>query len=302
MDDAAGSSGSGEYESVRTERRALMRRMSFLPVTDGDFSKRDGMAERQWNKASQALQRLQLEADQQQAVINGLKRVMKDADQFGVTRDPTSRQRFQNEIAANERELENYKARIQQYRDAIEIGRVQVGFGDQRFIDDEQVRARFKLVFAREVELAGAGQAGSSAASYARSIASVLSRADTAEGRLEQIKARLERDATQRAEQVLGQISQEASNIERFAQQLDDLDSQARVLVGEVAMRNFMLVRDRLKSIVLRADTGIVQQAWEVREEQRLRVNNLQRERAREEQNLNDELREVIDDAAEEAP
>jgi hypothetical protein len=60
-----------------------------------------------------------------------------------------------------------------------------------------------------------------------------------------------------------------------------------------------MLVRDRLKSIVLRADTGIVQQAWEVREEQRLRVNNLQRERAREEQNLNDELREVLDDAEE---
>jgi hypothetical protein len=75
------------------------------------------------------------------------------------------------------------------------------------------------------------------------------------------------------------------------------LDQQARVLVGEVAMKNFGLVRDRLKSIVLRADTGIVQQAWELREEQRIRVNNLQRERAREEQNLNDELREVLDDA-----
>jgi hypothetical protein len=32
---------------------------------------------------------------------------------------------------------------------------------------------------------------------------------------------------------------------------------------------------------VLLADTGIVKQAWEVREEQRLRDNNLQRERAR---------------------
>src|SRR6185503_9366470 len=128
------------------------------------------------------------------------------------------------------------------------------------------------------------------------------SRADTAEGRLEQIKARLEQDATRRSEEVMGKIAQESSNLDRFSQQLDDLDSQARVLVGEVAMRNFMLVRDRLKSIVLRADTGIVQQAWEVREEQRLRVNNLQRERAREEQNLNDELREVIDDAGEETP
>jgi hypothetical protein len=47
----------------------------------------------------------------------------------------------------------------------------------------------------------------------------------------------------------------------------------------------------------LRADVGIVQQAWELREEQMRRVRNLQRERAREEQDLNDELQEVLDDA-----
>lgn len=64
-------------------------------------------------------------------------------------------------------------------------------------------------------------------------------------------------------------------------------------------MKNFALVRDRLKSVVLRADVGIVQEAWEVREEQRVRVRNLQRERSREENSLNDELREVLDDAAE---
>ena len=62
-------------------------------------------------------------------------------------------------------------------------------------------------------------------------------------------------------------------------------------------MKNFSNVRDRLKGIVLRADVGIVQQAWELREEQQLRLRDLQRQRALEEQNLDDELREVIDDA-----
>jgi hypothetical protein len=64
-------------------------------------------------------------------------------------------------------------------------------------------------------------------------------------------------------------------------------------------MRAFVAVRDRLKGIVLRSDIGIVQEAWEQREEQRLRVRNLQREKAREEQMLNDELREVLEDAEE---
>jgi tetratricopeptide (TPR) repeat protein len=297
MDDVA--SPSGEYASVRDERRSLMRRMGWLPVTDGDFSKRDTSGERQWNQVSQSLQRLTIEADRLQAMINGLKRVLKDADQFGVVRDPASRQRFTAEIAANEADLEGYRKRIQQYRDGIEMGRAQIGFGDQRFVEDDQIRQRFRQVFAREVQLAAAGQAGSSAASYARQIQPILSRAETVEARLEQIKSRLESEAAGKAADLRSKIAAESTSIEKFASNLDQLDNQARVLVGEVAMRNFGLVRDRLKSIVLRADTGIVQQAWEVREEQRLRVNNLQRERAREEQNLNDELREVLDDAEE---
>ena len=52
--------------------------------------------------------------------------------------------------------------------------------------------------------------------------------------------------------------------------------------------------------MVLRADVGIVQEAWESREEHRVRVRNLLRERSREEQNLNDELREVLEDAEDE--
>jgi len=64
-------------------------------------------------------------------------------------------------------------------------------------------------------------------------------------------------------------------------------------------MRSFANVRDHLKGIVLRADVGIVQQAWELREEQQQRLQNLQRQRALEEQNLDDELREVFDDAGE---
>ncbi|MBI3205627.1 MAG: hypothetical protein HYZ29_29075, partial [Myxococcales bacterium] len=108
---------------------------------------------------------------------------------------------------------------------------------------------------------------------------------------------RLEREADAQAQNLREQVEKEAASLDKFASNLDELDEQARLLVGELAMKNFGLVRDRLKSIVLRADVGIVQHAWELREEQLMRVRNLQRERAREEQNLNDELREVLDDA-----
>lgn len=295
MDDEAGNV-SGELEKVRAERRSLMRRMEYLPVTPGDFSQREAAGEKQWNKVSQRLQQLELESDKLQAIVNGLKRVLKDADKFGVTSDVTSRQRFQAEIAANEKDLTAYKKRIAEYREMVDMGRAQIGFGDQRYVEDDQVRRRFREVFNREVELVASG-GDPGAADYARQIQPILRRANTVEDSLEQTKGRLEREADAQAQSLREQVEKEAVNLEKYATDLDDLDQQARLLVGELAMKNFGLVRDRLKSIVLRADVGIVQQAWEVREEQLMRVRNLQRERAREEQNLNDELREVLDDA-----
>ena len=92
-------------------------------------------------------------------------------------------------------------------------------------------------------------------------------------------------------------VARETANIVSYGVKLDELDQQARLVVGEVAMRNFGLVRDRLKNIVLRADVGITEEAWEVREEQRTRVRSLQVERAREDRVLKEELNEVLDDS-----
>jgi tetratricopeptide (TPR) repeat protein len=298
MDSVAGDA-SGELGSVRQERRALMKRLGWLPVSAADFSKRDESGDRQWTKVSQALQQLTVEADKLGAIINGLKRVLAEGAQFGVNPDPSTRERFRLEIEANERDLEGYRRRIQEYRDGIDMGRAQSGFGDQRYVEDDQVRRRFRELFAREVSLVAAGQDSGDASEYARSIQSTLSRADTLELNLEGRRSELERTAAQKAEGLRKQISNEVAALETQSARLDQLDQEARLVVGEVAMRNFQRVRERVKGIVLRADIGIVQEAWEQREEQRQRVRNLQRERAREEQMLNDELREVLEDAEE---
>ena len=297
LDDVADNAG-GELASVRGERRKLMKRLGYLPVTPADFASRDESGDRQWNKVSQSLQQLTIEADKLRAIVNGLKRVL-DEGRFGVTSDQGSRERFRLEIEANERDLAAYQRRIQQYREAIEMGRVQSGFGDQRYVDDEAARKRFRELILREVELCAAGQDSSDAAEYARAIKPLLARADAVDLRLDGMKADLERNALSGAEKLKLVITEEMSNVEGHAANLEELDQEARLVVGEVAMRNFAAVRDRLKSIVLRADIGIVQEAWEQREEQRQRVRNLQRERAREEQLLNDELREVLEDAEE---
>src|SRR5579863_10692056 len=132
-----------------------------LPATDADFQERENQAMRQWNGASQALQRLNLQVDTLQATINGLRRVLREGPAVGTVRTPQDIARFEAELAQNEHDLALYRAQMDALRKMVNAGRVQVGFGDSRFVEDAQVRLAYREAIGNEVRLAGGGAARS---------------------------------------------------------------------------------------------------------------------------------------------
>ena len=299
LDDVEEGALSGEIGATRARRRSMEKRLAVIPVTEADFQEREAQGLRQWNTPSQGLQRLNLQVDTLQATINGLRRVLREGPQSGVVRDPASVARFEQELAQNERDLALYRSQTEALRRMVSAGRVQVGFGDQRFIEDAQVRRAYRDAIVREVEFAQAGAGGAKLAAYARRIAPLLQQGDAADAKLDAAMRELEGEVDKKSTGLQKTVAQETSNVVNYSIRLEELDREARLVVGEVAMRNFGLVRDRLRNIVLRADVGITEEAWEVREEQVTRVRNLQVERAREDRLLKEELNEVLDDSGE---
>lgn len=302
LDDEEPRELSGEMATARDQRRQAMGIIKDLPVSSGEFAARDLAGLKQWNHVSQELTRRTVEIDNLQATVNGLRRMLKEDAQRGVTRDPATLQRFQNELVDNERVLKESRDKVVELRRAIEIGRVQIGIGDSRYQADAAARVQFRDALEREVQLAATGAAGSSAQKYAGRVQPALQQARAVEDRLIATFAQLEQQVSVKIAEVQAKVEAERVKIDGYNMQLATLDAEAKDLVGQVAKRNFVFVRDRLRSIVLRADVGITEQAWEVREEELERVHNLQTERAREEQLLDEELREVLDDSGEKPP
>jgi tetratricopeptide (TPR) repeat protein len=299
LDRQESGSMTGDIAQVHEQRRALMAAIEGLPVSPDDFGRREQQGRSQWNALSQELTRRAMEIDALQATINGLRRVLNDGPQQGVVRDPASLQRYQAELDANEHDLKRYREEIVELRRQIDMGRAQIGLGDSRYQNDAQAREQFRVLLEREVQLASGGGAGGGAQGFAREASPVLSDADRYEGQLVGALQQLEGQVAQRSGQLQQKVETERQNIGKYQQQLDALDNEARDLVGHVAQRNFGLVRDKLRGIVLRADVGITEQAWEVREEELDRVRSLQSERSRQEQLLDEELKEVRDDGVE---
>ena len=289
----------GDMGQARSTRRALQAQMEGLPVTTSEFADRDYQGMKQWNSVSQELTRRGVEIDYLNATINGLRRMLKEDAQRGLARDPNSIARFNTELDENEKLLKEKQASLADLRRQIEIGRAQIGLGDARYQRDAEARVSFRDAIEHEVELASAGQGGGDAQKYATKVRNALEASRAVEDRLVQQFAELERQVQAKLGEVQAKVETERLKINGYNMQLGALDREAHALVGEVAKRNFLFVRDKIRGIVLRADVGITEQAWEVREEELERVHNLQTEKAREEQLLDEELREVLDDAGE---
>jgi tetratricopeptide (TPR) repeat protein len=298
LDDEESSDLSGEIATVRAQRRQLMGIVTGLPTSQANFDERDHLGTMQWNRVSQELSRRAIEVDSLSATVNGLRRMLREDAQRGVTRDPASVRRFQAELDANEHDLRLFQQEVAELRRELEAGRTQIGLGDARYQSDAVARLQFRDLLDREVQLASAGQAGGGGQRYARQIAPILAQARGQEDHLTAAFQLLEGQVAARTAELKSKIDAEGANIQGYRGTLRTYDGEARELVGRVAERNFKLVRDKLRNIVLRADVGITEQAWEVREEELERVHNLQSERSREEQLLDEELREVLDDTS----
>lgn len=287
-----------QLAAVRAQRKKLEQRLGLVPVTPADFEKRERSATKQWNQVSQGLQRLELEVDTLQATINGLERILKDGPQAGIVRSPTQIAQFQTALVEQRGLLKYYRDQIALLRKSVEAGKVQVGFGDSRFVEDVQVRQQYKALVWQEVQLAAQGQGGRNLAGYAAQITPLLQKADGVEAQIEGSLASIDQTVLAKTGELRQVVQRETVNIVDYSLKLEELDEEARQVVGGVAARNFGRVRDRLKTIVLRADVGITEEAWELREEQLTRVRRLKIERARGQQRLREELEEVLDDTA----
>lgn len=298
LDDEEGSGDlGGDIGNWQKQRRSLMTVMGALPTTSAEFSERDQVGIKQWNTVSQSLSRNNLEIDQLQAVVNGLRRMLREDAQRGVSRSPADIKRFTEEIDTDERDLKADREAVAVLRRQIDVGRAQIGLGDKRYQDDAQYRVSFADALDHEVVDAAAGQGGRSAQEYAQRIQGVLGQAHAQEDQLVAQFQALEAQVAAKTGDLQRKIDTEAGLIAGYKVTLDQYDGEAKTLVGQVAQRNFTIVRDKLRGIVLRADVGVTEQAWEVREEELDRVRNLQTERSREEQLLDEELKEVLDDS-----
>ena len=289
---ATGSYGSAELEQVRARRRDLERSLAGAPVSDEALVKRSFAESTRYGDLSKTLSSLDVE-------LMGMEARIVATERFLVT---TGRSPDQPENAAVFNELTTQRGAIAAYRErmsaltvGIEVGRIQVGVGDPDFAREEAVRNEYQGLIEQERQILrslGARPDGRIDAAFGRS-ASVQDGLDQRDRQIDVI-------VTERATEMRKVIGEEKIKLDGYRTRLGELQTESEQVVGGVALLNFRAVRQRFYDLVLRADVGVIDVAWAVREMHRTNAEQLTRERVRAIQALEDEFRDILDQAGSE--
>jgi TolA-binding protein len=275
--------GSGELAEVRRQRRELERYLDNMPTTDEEIAAQDDEILGQIRRLERELARLEVVLLGIEARVTGIEHYLDSPNRTPV---PDADAAVRAEAANHRASVREYRRQIQEIRIALESARLQVGVGDDRYRRQGRIREEYNRLIAREQELGGGGGRSDE----------LLRRLQAAERRLDQRDGELERVANERATEIRRQVDEESQRIVGYQQTLAQLDTEAEEVVGAVTYHNFRLVQRRFYDLVLRADVGRIDVSWAVREEHRMRVEMLTRERQRELQALDDDFREIMDE------
>jgi hypothetical protein len=252
-----------------------------MPVDTEEFVDRDLTELDEYRVAERKLQGLRVEILGLEARIVASRTGMAAVDPEKV--DPEALRR---QLAQHEAEVKDFEAQLTWIRRRLEVGRLHVGVGDKRYQADDAERAKFIDLVTRERQLAGSG---------GPQYDDAFSRVASVERQLDQRDAEIAAMVRRRAAEMLGVVGEETANLVKYRRALRSLEGETEDVVGAITYLNFNRVHQRFYDLVLRADVGKIDVSWAKREDRRLRLDVLTRERARELQALDDEFRDVMD-------
>jgi chromosome segregation ATPase len=281
--EGSGGASSGELEEIRARRREIERFIERMPTTDEEFQEMDGVVLSRYRRLERQLSRMEVELLGMEARITAMETYL---DQTAGTRDASAEEAVRTELRNQRQAVTDYRAQIDELRILIEAARLQVGVGDDRHQRHERLRQEYSELIARERQLGG----GSSR--YDAFFRRMSAIEHTLDGR----DAEIDRIVDERRTSMRAEVDEESGRIEGYRRELASLETEAEEVVGAVTYMNFQRVQHRFYDLVLRADVGRIDVSWAEREEHRMRVEMLTRERSQELRALDDEFREITDE------
>ena len=273
---------------ARQRRKEIEPRIAAMPRSTEQIEAASTEAHAAFDALSKELNRLEVELMGMEARIVATDRFV--AQSFQEAEQAEGVAAYQQELASHRNAISDYRERIRVLALDVEAGRLRVGIGDESFKRDAALRSEYEGVVEQERQLVlamGGDLGGQLNAAFAR--------VQAAEAKLNSHDAQVDEVANERVSKMQVVLDEESVKLDGYRAQLKELEGTTEDVVGGIAYESFRQTQRRFYDLVLRADVGTIDVAWARREEHRMRVENLTKDRNAAVSALDGEFAEIMD-------
>lgn len=274
LNEAAGArfSGNARYAELRSARGQLSEAYAKVPTSAVQIQARDA-------RIDDEIAAVDTEAFKISIQIRGLEAQLVAMERYvSSTRRDEALIRRREEVMGRVRlelsELKALKGELERLKETIADERLQIGTNDEATVFDDRIRSQ--LVEALEREATWLAQNGAPIDNGARRQIEEVER--RARAFLSQAGALVD----DKVADLKRQLVRERARVEQYDGELLAYQGETESLSGRIAARSFNLVLDRVDSVVLEADVGLIDVAWKQKKDHSDRITR-QLERQNEE-------------------
>lgn len=276
-----------QWDSLQREADALRAQYQAAPSTKSEVEARIARIDSRFAQMRRELDTITFELDGQKEQLQAIELyLVQNADQ---PMSPQRRQKISELQAEARADIEALRAEQSALRAKISVERQRLGVGDQVTTQEGSVRASYGDVLARQRQLI-AQVNGGAVSEDLRVARENLARA---ESRLHGFSAQMDRFVGERSAELLQDLALERQMLDELDRSAQNLLENSKVLTARVAHHSFLEARHDFNQIIMRGDIGLIDVAWQKKEDATRQINQLFEDRTAELKTLQEAFEEV---------
>ncbi|HEX8951569.1 MAG TPA: tetratricopeptide repeat protein [Polyangia bacterium] len=290
-----------ELKGLEKERDALEAKLRTLPVNADSMAQRQERARADINELDKRVVELQTQLNGMHASAVATRKFYQDDVQKRLP--PDQQAAAQQELDGAIAEIEGEGDTSDRVRKDLDDAKLSVGVDDSDMQLAQQLRKQYDDVLGRlhNLDVRVRSQLSAGDRAKAEQIESILDRARGVENKVATFNGRIDQMLDVRLKDLMSEVSDERLKIVAYREKLGGYTTESADVGGGVMAEQFKAVTTRFYNVVVRAEVGIIDVAWALKDSSTRTTNRLVAERKRELKLLDDEYKSV-DKTAEQRP
>jgi tetratricopeptide (TPR) repeat protein len=285
-----------ELKQLEQERDAIEVKLRTLPVSADSIAARQRKAREQFNELDRQVVELQTTLNGTRASAVATRKFYED--QVQATLPAPQRAEAKAELDGFIGEVETQGGDSDRLRKELDDAKLAVGVDDADMQQASALRAQYDEVLRRlhDLDVRVRARLSSQDREKAEQIESILDRARAVQTKVNAFNGRIDHMLDEQLKEIETAVDDEKLKVVAYRKTLGGYSDESADVGGGIVADNFKAVTQRFYNVVVRADVGIIDVAWALKESSTHESTKLLAERKRELKLLDDQFKEVTKD------